>query len=114
MAARNNTAAVCRVSGITDGDSNDKKTAKPSAPAPPQHKGDNLMSKQNLDNRQPAARQYKSPLARDLESCAANLAALAGRVSVEEWTEISLIRMHIRALAGQVEGLLIPSNEEEV
>lgn len=24
MAARNNTAAVCRVSGITDGDSNDK------------------------------------------------------------------------------------------
>lgn len=25
MADRNNTAAVCRVSGITDGDSNDKK-----------------------------------------------------------------------------------------
>lgn len=25
MAARNNTAAVCRVSSITDGDSNDKK-----------------------------------------------------------------------------------------
>ena len=65
------------------------------------------MSKQNLDNRQPGVKQYNSPLARDLESCAANLAALAGRVGVEEWTEISL-----RALAGQVEGLLIPSNEE--
>lgn len=52
------------------------------------------------------------PLARDLESCTASLAALAGRVGVEEWTEISLIRMQIRALAGQVEGLLIPSNKE--
>ena len=112
MAARNNAAAVCRVSGITDGDSNDKKTAEPSAPAPPQHKGDNLMSKQNLDNRQPGVKQYNSPLARDLESCTASLAALAGRVGAEEWTEISLIRMQIRALAGQVEGLLIPDNEE--
>lgn len=71
------------------------------------------MSKRNIDNRGPVTRQYSSPLARDLESCAANLAALAGRVGVEEWTEISLIRMQIRALAGQVEGLLIPSNEEE-
>lgn len=52
--------------------------------------------------------QYFSPLARDLETCAAGLAALAGRVGVEEWTEISLIRMQLRALAGQVEGLLIP------
>lgn len=70
------------------------------------------MSKRNIDNRGPVTRQYSSPLARDLESCAANLAALAGRVGVEEWTEISLIRMQIRALAGQVEGLLIPDNEE--
>lgn len=114
MAARNNTAAVCRVSGITDGDSNDKKTAEPSAPAPPQHKGDNLMSKQNLDNRQPGVKQYQSPLANDLESCAASLAALTGRVGVEEWTEISLIRMQIRALAGQVEGLVIPDVREAV
>lgn len=99
MAARNNAAAVCRVS---------KKTAEPSALVPPQHKGDNLMSKQDLDNRRSGARQYQSPLANDLESCAANLAALAGRVGVEEWTEISLIRMELRALAGQVEGLVIP------
>lgn len=70
------------------------------------------MSKRNIDNRGPVTRQYSSPLARDLESCAASLAALAGRVGVEEWTEISLIRMQIRALAGQVEGLLIPDNEE--
>ena len=110
MAARNNTAAVCRVSGITDGDSNDKK--RRNRLHPPQHKGNNLMSKQNLDNRQLGVKQYNSPLARDLESCAASLAALAGRVGVEEWTEISLIRMQIRALAGQVEGLLIPDNEE--
>ena len=66
------------------------------------------MSKQDLDNRRSGARQYKSPLANGLESCAANLAALAGRVGVEEWTEISLIRMELRALAGQVEGLVIP------
>lgn len=66
------------------------------------------MSKQNLDNRQLGVKQYNSPLARDLESCTASLAALAGRVGVEEWTEISLIRMELRALAGQVEGLVIP------
>ena len=66
------------------------------------------MSKHNIDNRGPVTRQYSSPLARDLESCAANLAALAGRVGVEEWTEISLIRMQIRALAGQMDGLVIP------
>ena len=70
------------------------------------------MSKQHLDNRRDAARQYDSPLSRDLESCAANLAALAGRVGVEEWMEISLIRMQIRALAGQVEGLVIPAGKE--
>lgn len=70
------------------------------------------MFKQNLNSRRPGVKQHNSPLARDLEACAANLAVLAGRVGEAEWTEISLIRMHIRALAGQVEGLVIPSNEE--
>lgn len=36
------------------------------------------MPKHDIDNRCPITRQYSSPLARDLESCAANLAALAG------------------------------------
>lgn len=70
------------------------------------------MQTGRFHTRGPVRKQYQSPLANDLESCTASLAALAGRVGVEEWTEISLIRMQIRALAGQVEGLLIPSNEE--
>lgn len=80
--------------------------------APPGHKGDDLMSKHDPDIRRPGARQYNSPLSRDLESCAANLAALAGRVGETEWIEISLIRMQLRALAGQAEGLVIPDAEE--
>lgn len=80
--------------------------------APPGHKGDDLMSKHDPDTRRPGLRQYKSPLSRDLESCAANLAALAGRVGEAEWIEISLIRMQLRALADQAEDLVIPSNEE--
>ncbi len=66
------------------------------------------MQTGSFHTRGPVRNQYQSPLANDLESCAANLAALAGRVGMEEWTEISLIRMELRALAGQVEGLVIP------
>ena len=70
------------------------------------------MSDDKTYTPQTAARQYDSPLSRDLESCAAALAALAGRIGEKEWTELCLVRMQLRALAGQVNGLLIPEPKE--
>lgn len=52
--------------------------------------------------------QYTSPLATDLEGLSHELMAMSEEVTVEQWARLRLIIMQMRALAGQVDGLLIP------
>lgn len=52
--------------------------------------------------------QYTSPLAIDLEALSHELMGMSESVTVDQWARLRLIIMQMRALAGQVDGLLIP------
>ena len=56
--------------------------------------------------------QYTSPLATDLEGLSHELMAMSESVTVEQWARLRLIIMQMRALAGQVDGLLIPEEAQ--
>ena len=77
-----------------------------------QHKKRGLLMNEKFFSRTMMERQYSSPLAHDLETCAIYLADLAGRVGREEWQLISAIRQQILAVADVTEGLLIPDQVE--
>lgn len=77
-----------------------------------QHKKRGLLMNEIINSRTMMERQYTSPLAHDLETCAIHLMDLAGRVGQEEWQLISAIRQQILAVADVTEGLLIPDQVE--
>lgn len=52
--------------------------------------------------------QYTSPLAMDLEGLSHELMGMSESVTVEQWARLRLIIMQMRALASQVDGLVIP------
>lgn len=60
----------------------------------------------------PNAPQYTSSLATDLEGLSHELMAMSESVTVEQWSRLRLIIMQMRALAGQVDGLVIPDSTE--
>lgn len=88
------------------------KTAAPAQWMPPQPKTREIAMFERQINQKLFERQYDSPLAQDLLACAMGISALAGRIGESEWADLCLIRMQIMALAGQVNGLLIPGPEE--
>lgn len=56
--------------------------------------------------------QYTSPLAIDLEGLSHDLMSMSESVSVDQWARLRLIIMQMRALADQVDGLLIPEEAQ--
>ena len=69
-----------------------------------------MRTEQTINNE--TGPQYASPVSRDLEGLSHELMGMACGLGAEQWARLRLIIMQLRSIAGQVDGLVIPDQDQ--